>query len=116
MVFTFTKSRMRSRALKFQILNLLDQLSLKCFIQMKLFHFLIIFSVFVSALMSGLIRFKKIAILSPKNGQVARDRVVKGWKFAEDLGDVDADYGSGYPNGNSNAGHRPFFFLNQHEK
>lgn len=53
---------------------------------------------------------KEIAILSPKNGQVARDRVVKGWKFAEDLGDVDADYGSGYPNGNSNAGHRPFFF------
>ncbi|KAF6717968.1 Ribonuclease H2 subunit A [Oryzias melastigma] len=30
--------------------------------------------------------------------KVARDRVVKGWKFAEDLGDVDADYGSGYPN------------------
>ncbi|XP_053186964.1 ribonuclease H2 subunit A [Scomber japonicus] len=29
--------------------------------------------------------------------KVARDRVVKGWNFAEDLGDVDADYGSGYP-------------------
>lgn len=34
--------------------------------------------------------------------QVARDRVVKGWNFAEALGDVDPDYGSGYPNGNSN--------------
>lgn len=33
--------------------------------------------------------------------QVARDRVVKGWNFAEDLGEVDADYGSGYPNGNN---------------
>lgn len=32
--------------------------------------------------------------------QVARDRVVKGWNFTENLGDVDADYGSGYPNGN----------------
>lgn len=32
--------------------------------------------------------------------QVARDRVVKGWSFAEDLGEVDRDYGSGYPNGN----------------
>uniref|UniRef100_A0A3Q3KMT5 Ribonuclease n=1 Tax=Monopterus albus TaxID=43700 RepID=A0A3Q3KMT5_MONAL len=30
--------------------------------------------------------------------KVARDRVVKGWKFNEDLGDVDPDYGSGYPN------------------
>ncbi|XP_022614400.1 ribonuclease H2 subunit A [Seriola dumerili] len=30
--------------------------------------------------------------------KVARDRVVKGWNFAEDLGEVDADYGSGYPN------------------
>ena len=34
--------------------------------------------------------------------QVARDRAVKGWNFAEDLGEVDADYGSGYPNGNRN--------------
>lgn len=34
--------------------------------------------------------------------QVARDRVVKGWNFAEDLGEVDTDYGSGYPNGNRN--------------
>lgn len=34
--------------------------------------------------------------------QVARDRVVKGWNFAEALGDVDTDYGSGYPNGNRN--------------
>lgn len=33
---------------------------------------------------------------------MARDRVVKGWKFAEDLGEVDTDYGSGYPNGNRN--------------
>lgn len=32
--------------------------------------------------------------------QVARDRVVKGWNFSENLGEVDADYGSGYPNGN----------------
>lgn len=32
---------------------------------------------------------------------MARDRVVKGWNFAENLGDVDADYGSGYPNGNN---------------
>ncbi|XP_075900187.1 ribonuclease H2 subunit A isoform X2 [Nelusetta ayraudi] len=30
--------------------------------------------------------------------KVARDRVVKGWNFAEALGDVDTDYGSGYPN------------------
>ncbi|XP_076026443.1 ribonuclease H2 subunit A [Genypterus blacodes] len=30
--------------------------------------------------------------------KVARDRVVKGWRFTEDLGEVDADYGSGYPN------------------
>ncbi|MEQ2302831.1 Ribonuclease H2 subunit A [Ameca splendens] len=30
--------------------------------------------------------------------KVARDRVVKGWKFAEDLGQIDPDYGSGYPN------------------
>uniref|UniRef100_A0A672GWH5 Ribonuclease n=1 Tax=Salarias fasciatus TaxID=181472 RepID=A0A672GWH5_SALFA len=30
--------------------------------------------------------------------KVARDRVVKDWKFAEDLGEVDTDYGSGYPN------------------
>lgn len=34
--------------------------------------------------------------------QVARDRVVKGWNFTESLGDVDPDYGSGYPNGMSN--------------
>ncbi|XP_069812418.1 ribonuclease H2 subunit A-like isoform X2 [Dendropsophus ebraccatus] len=31
--------------------------------------------------------------------KVARDRVVKGWKFLEDLGEIDTDYGSGYPNG-----------------
>ncbi|KAK5623507.1 Ribonuclease H2 subunit A [Crenichthys baileyi] len=30
--------------------------------------------------------------------KVARDRVVKGWNFAEDLGQIDTDYGSGYPN------------------
>ncbi|KAM9251531.1 LOW QUALITY PROTEIN: ribonuclease H2 subunit A [Cariama cristata] len=30
--------------------------------------------------------------------KVARDRAVKHWKFVEDLGDVDRDYGSGYPN------------------
>ncbi|XP_069024183.1 ribonuclease H2 subunit A isoform X2 [Embiotoca jacksoni] len=30
--------------------------------------------------------------------KVARDRIVKGWNFAEDLGEVDTDYGSGYPN------------------
>ncbi|MEE6509512.1 hypothetical protein FKM82_026595 [Ascaphus truei] len=30
--------------------------------------------------------------------KVARGRVVKGWKFVEDLGDIDTDYGSGYPN------------------
>ncbi|KAI4832291.1 hypothetical protein KUCAC02_015264 [Chaenocephalus aceratus] len=29
--------------------------------------------------------------------KVARDRVVKGWSFSEDMGDVEADYGSGYP-------------------
>ncbi|KAG8546587.1 hypothetical protein GDO81_018565 [Engystomops pustulosus] len=33
--------------------------------------------------------------------KVARDRVVKGWKFLEDLGENDSDYGSGYPNGQS---------------
>ncbi|KAI1886782.1 hypothetical protein AGOR_G00199360 [Albula goreensis] len=30
--------------------------------------------------------------------KVARDHAVKSWKFLEDLGDMDADYGSGYPN------------------
>ncbi|KAM4603626.1 ribonuclease H2 subunit A isoform 1-T2 [Polymixia lowei] len=30
--------------------------------------------------------------------KVARDHAVKGWNFSEDLGDVDMDYGSGYPN------------------
>uniref|UniRef100_A0A8D2IY34 Ribonuclease n=1 Tax=Varanus komodoensis TaxID=61221 RepID=A0A8D2IY34_VARKO len=30
--------------------------------------------------------------------KVARDRVVKNWKFVEDLEDVNMDYGSGYPN------------------
>ncbi|XP_037830840.1 ribonuclease H2 subunit A isoform X2 [Kryptolebias marmoratus] len=30
--------------------------------------------------------------------KVARDRVVENWKFTEDLGEVDTDYGSGYPN------------------
>ncbi|XP_035390642.1 ribonuclease H2 subunit A isoform X2 [Electrophorus electricus] len=30
--------------------------------------------------------------------KVARDHAVKGWTFAEDLGEVDTDYGSGYPN------------------
>ncbi|KAB5523596.1 hypothetical protein PHYPO_G00154440 [Pangasianodon hypophthalmus] len=30
--------------------------------------------------------------------KVARDHAVKGWKFTEDLGEVDTDYGSGYPN------------------
>ncbi|XP_028828210.1 ribonuclease H2 subunit A isoform X2 [Denticeps clupeoides] len=30
--------------------------------------------------------------------KVARDHAVKAWKFTERLGDVDTDYGSGYPN------------------
>ncbi|CAN0025259.1 unnamed protein product [Bubo scandiacus] len=30
--------------------------------------------------------------------KVARDRAVKHWKFVEDLGEIDRDYGSGYPN------------------
>ncbi|XP_074990192.1 ribonuclease H2 subunit A isoform X1 [Calonectris borealis] len=30
--------------------------------------------------------------------KVARDRALKHWKFVEDLGDIDRDYGSGYPN------------------
>ncbi|KAK1803020.1 hypothetical protein P4O66_021556, partial [Electrophorus voltai] len=30
--------------------------------------------------------------------KVARDHAVKDWTFAEDLGEVDTDYGSGYPN------------------
>ncbi|KAM6229548.1 LOW QUALITY PROTEIN: ribonuclease H2 subunit A [Spheniscus humboldti] len=30
--------------------------------------------------------------------KVARDRAMKHWKFVEDLGDIDRDYGSGYPN------------------
>ncbi|KAM3865200.1 ribonuclease H2 subunit A [Diretmus argenteus] len=30
--------------------------------------------------------------------KVARDHAVKGWDFVEDLGEVDTDYGSGYPN------------------
>ncbi|XP_062304416.1 ribonuclease H2 subunit A [Osmerus eperlanus] len=29
--------------------------------------------------------------------KVARDHAVKDWNFSEDLGDVDTDYGSGYP-------------------
>ncbi|XP_042559925.1 ribonuclease H2 subunit A [Clupea harengus] len=29
--------------------------------------------------------------------KVARDHAVKGWKFLEDLGKVDTEYGSGYP-------------------
>lgn len=33
--------------------------------------------------------------------QVARDFAVKHWRFGEDLGEVDADYGSGYPSGTS---------------
>lgn len=41
-------------------------------------------------------------VLCAADFQVARDRVVKGWNFAESLGDVDSDYGSGYPNGNLN--------------
>ena len=31
--------------------------------------------------------------------QVARDQAVKSWHFVEKLQDLDADYGSGYPNG-----------------
>ncbi|XP_020664932.3 ribonuclease H2 subunit A isoform X1 [Pogona vitticeps] len=30
--------------------------------------------------------------------KVARDRIVKSWKFLEDLEGVETDYGSGYPN------------------
>uniref|UniRef100_A0A8C9Q806 Ribonuclease n=1 Tax=Spermophilus dauricus TaxID=99837 RepID=A0A8C9Q806_SPEDA len=30
--------------------------------------------------------------------KVARDQAVKNWQFVEDLQDLDADYGSGYPN------------------
>ncbi|KAG8441412.1 hypothetical protein GDO86_006958 [Hymenochirus boettgeri] len=30
--------------------------------------------------------------------KVSRDRVVKDWKFIEDLANLDTDYGSGYPN------------------
>ncbi|XP_067829133.1 ribonuclease H2 subunit A isoform X2 [Heptranchias perlo] len=30
--------------------------------------------------------------------KVARDHAVQSWKFVEDLGDVNLDYGSGYPN------------------
>uniref|UniRef100_A0A1A7YQD8 Ribonuclease n=2 Tax=Iconisemion striatum TaxID=60296 RepID=A0A1A7YQD8_9TELE len=30
--------------------------------------------------------------------KVARDHAVEGWKFTEDLGEIDKDYGSGYPN------------------
>lgn len=33
--------------------------------------------------------------------QVARDFAVKHWRFGEALGEVDADYGSGYPSGTS---------------
>ncbi|XP_048650969.1 ribonuclease H2 subunit A isoform X3 [Marmota marmota marmota] len=33
--------------------------------------------------------------------KVARDQAVKNWQFVEDLQDLDADYGSGYPNGGS---------------
>ena len=30
---------------------------------------------------------------------MARDHAVKGWSFTEDLGEVDTDWGSGYPGG-----------------
>ncbi|CAF92580.1 unnamed protein product, partial [Tetraodon nigroviridis] len=30
--------------------------------------------------------------------KVARDHAVKHWRFAEELGEADTDYGSGYPN------------------
>jgi len=30
--------------------------------------------------------------------KVARDHAVKGWNFPEDLGEIDTNYGSGYPN------------------
>ncbi|XP_064416802.1 ribonuclease H2 subunit A [Latimeria chalumnae] len=30
--------------------------------------------------------------------KVARDHAVKSWKFVEDLGDINLEYGSGYPN------------------
>ena len=30
---------------------------------------------------------------------MARDQAVKGWSFTEDLGEVDTDWGSGYPGG-----------------
>lgn len=52
--------------------------------------------------------FYSLASLLCDHFQVARDRVVKGWQFAEDLGEVDADYGSGYPNGNGNNQHHPY--------
>ncbi|KAK2501604.1 hypothetical protein MC885_016001 [Smutsia gigantea] len=35
--------------------------------------------------------------------QVARDQAVKNWQFVEKLPDMDADYGSGYPNGEQTA-------------
>lgn len=35
----------------------------------------------------------------PSCPQVARDQAVKNWQFVEKLQDLDADYGSGYPNG-----------------
>lgn len=31
--------------------------------------------------------------------QVARDYAVKHWRFSKELGELDTDYGSGYPNG-----------------
>lgn len=46
------------------------------------------------------VQSQRVFVILLTGFQVARDRVVKGWKFSENLGEVDADYGSGYPNGN----------------
>lgn len=60
-------------------------------------------TVFISGCWCLLVFFRVPSlVLCTADFQVARDRVVKGWNFAEALGDVDTDYGSGYPNGNRN--------------
>lgn len=60
-------------------------------------------TVFISGCWCLLVFFRVPSlVLCTSDFQVARDRVVKGWNFAEALGDVDTDYGSGYPNGNRN--------------
>nr|XP_014342782.1 PREDICTED: ribonuclease H2 subunit A [Latimeria chalumnae] len=46
----------------------------------------------------GLIQYALDSGVRLKEVNVARDHAVKSWKFVEDLGDINLEYGSGYPN------------------